>query len=216
MVEMAAKSKIGCALADSLCMFSMDLVGLCTEYAFPIEPMSNTQPSFMFAFGKESVYSLAVSPDSLIWCGSNSGCDIFSLDGQFVRHAAHDQFTRRCFGIAFDSNGEVFCSERERHRILVCSLDGGFIRSFGSEGSGTGYFYYPEALAVDGRGWLFVADSSNHRIQIVTRDGHFVNTFGSKGLGDGQFSYPGGIAFSSCGELFVADCVNARVQVRCF
>ena len=44
-------------------------------------------------------------------------------------------------------------------------MKGVFVTKWGKDGSGTGEFYYPDAVAVASDGSGYVADSSNHSIQ---------------------------------------------------
>ena len=86
-----------------------------------------------------------------------------------------------------------------------------FVRSFGSAGSGNGYFSNPIGIC-SGNGLLYVIDYGNGRVQAWTMEGVYVRSFGSEGSGNGQFSGPCGIC-SGNGLLYVADYGNGRVQV---
>ncbi len=87
-----------------------------------------------------------------------------------------------------------------------------FLRTWGTKGSESGQFLYPDHVAVSLKGYLYVADVNNNRIQKFTHDGKFVLSWGSQGSGDGQFKLPRGIAVDSDGNVYVADTGNSRIQ----
>jgi ELWxxDGT repeat protein len=115
-------------------------------------------------------------------------------------------------GMAVDSSGNVYVSDRNNHRIQKFTSSGTFITKWGSNGSGDGQFAYPYGVAVDGSNYVYVADSSNNRVQKFDSDGNFITKWGSYGTGDGQFSTPYGIAADGSGNVYVADYGNNRVQ----
>jgi hypothetical protein len=90
----------------------------------------------------------------------------------------------------------------------VASVEGVFLRQWGSRGDGDAKFESPVGVCVNGEE-VFVCDMFNHRIQVFSRDGSFVRQWGSKGRGQGQMMHPCGIAVSE-GEVFVCD---HRIQV---
>ncbi len=92
------------------------------------------------------------------------------------------------------------------------NFKGGFVRAFGSSGTGNGQFKAMKGLAVDPSGHVWVADSGNNRVQEFTSEGTFVRTFGSSGTGNGQFKEPEGIAVDASGDVWVADTYNNRLQ----
>jgi hypothetical protein len=46
------------------------------------------------------------------------------------------------------------------------SFTGGFLRTFGSQGTSDGKFNYPWGLTTDSMGFIYVCDKENHRIQV--------------------------------------------------
>jgi DNA-binding beta-propeller fold protein YncE len=96
----------------------------------------------------------------------------------------------------------------------VSAAGAGFLRAFGSTGSGNGQFQHPCYCALDDEGNLVVSDYSNHRIQVLRySDGAHLRTIGSQGSGNGQFSGPAAFAFDGAGHILVADNCNRRVQM---
>jgi DNA-binding beta-propeller fold protein YncE len=112
-------------------------------------------------------------------------------------------------------------------QIVVCDRDNCMIRifhldkfkithqifKFGSKGSATGKFLYPEAVAVDDRNNnIIVADCFNNRIQVFDSHGSFLFKFVSLGSNDGQFKSPSEVSVTKQGLIVVSD-NNHRIQV---
>ncbi|PID73225.1 MAG: hypothetical protein CSB33_04705 [Desulfobacterales bacterium] len=77
--------------------------------------------------------------------------------------------------ITVDSAGNIYASNYVGFSIRKFSADGGLLKEWSSNGSQTGKFKNPKALATDGEGNLYVADTGNSRIQIFSEDGRFVS-----------------------------------------
>jgi tripartite motif-containing protein 71 len=94
----------------------------------------------------------------------------------------------------------------------IRDVDGAFLTTWGSSGSGNGQFSLPEGVATDGSGHVYVADTNNDRIQKFDASGTFLTTWGSVGSGNGQFDSPIGVATDGSGNVYVADTFNHRIQ----
>jgi DNA-binding beta-propeller fold protein YncE len=117
-------------------------------------------------------------------------------------------------GIAVDSTGGyVYVADTNNQRILKTTTSGSPVTSWGSYGSGNGYFNYPRGVALDSSSNVYVADTNNHRIQKFQSAGAFSSAFGSYGTGDGQFNKPAGVFVDSSGTIYVADTGNNRIQI---
>ena len=76
---------------------------------------------------------------------------------------------------------KVFVSHN--HCILVYQLDGKFVSSIGSEGSGELQFKCPWGLSADeSNNDIYICDYSNHRIQIISENLQFNSEFGKDTL----------------------------------
>ena len=104
-------------------------------------------------------------------------------------------------------------ADSSNHRIQVFDEKGGFIRAFGSSGSGDGQLSSPYNVVVDLRGNYFVAEYGNHRVSVFNSNGQFFWKFGSKGNGNGQLSNPHGIGLMSNGNVVVGEYNNQRVSI---
>lgn len=70
-------------------------------------------------------------------------------------------------GLAVDSSDRIFISDTGHHRIVICTPDGGFLTSFGQEGTELGQFKRPCGLDITTDGTLVIADPGNKRLQII-------------------------------------------------
>src|SRR5262249_43565373 len=134
------------------------------------------------------------------------------------------------WGVAADSAGNLYLSDRNNHLIRKVS-PGGVI----SRVAGTGFFGFsgdggpataaqlnnPQGMAIDGAGNLFIADGYNHRVRKIGADGIIRTVAGTGSQGDGgdggpatnsQLRYPQGVAVDSDGALYIADTSNGRLR----
>ncbi len=109
---------------------------------------------------------------------------------------------------------EVFVSDSEKHCISIFSRSlGGILRSFGTNGSGQGYFRSPRGIALDKNSNMFVVDSENHRIQKFSLDGRFISSVGSMGNNPLQFYFPKDITYNLANDrIYILD-GNDQVQI---
>ena len=115
-------------------------------------------------------------------------------------------------GVAISADNTVFVASC--HCVKKFTLEGQFIASVGSKGSGPLQFNVPWAIAYNGtNNRLYVCDTYNHRITILNHDLTFHGSFGSKGHDARYFDWPAGISVDSKGDVLVAEYTNRRVQV---
>ena len=96
-------------------------------------------------------------------------------------------------GVALDSDRNVYVTDAWTDRVSVFTVEGDFIRSFGTSGDGEGQFRRPSGIAIDYNDNVLVVDALNDRVQRLTRDGSFISQWGSSGSGNGEFLSPWGI-----------------------
>src|SRR3990170_624495 len=87
-----------------------------------------------------------------------------------------------------------------------------FILAWGESGIGkSGFFSFPQNIAIDDLGNVYVTDLGNMRVQKFNNNGEFLKAWGSSGTGSGQFHSPAGIAVFN-GTVFVVDTQLHNVQ----
>ena len=119
------------------------------------------------------------------------------------------------FGVAVDSNDNIYVADYSNHRIRIIS-SAGVVRTFAG---GTAVFDSPHDVTVDSSGNVYLVDADNHRIRKITPAG-MVSTFAGSGTQgyhnatgtEAQFYSPEGVAADSDGNVYVADSSNNRIQ----
>jgi DNA-binding beta-propeller fold protein YncE len=121
--------------------------------------------------------------------------------------------------IAIDPHGTLWVTDA-RGQFQLFDLDGTYLETWGTPGSGDGQFNFvrPNGDAYGGvafgqDGALYVVDTGNLRVQKFDRDRTFVASWGGQGSGDGQFLDPLSIAIDGQGMLYVLDDLRDDVQV---
>ena len=90
---------------------------------------------------------------------------------------------------------------------MFSDIDGNYVTSWGSEGSGKGQFKQPGDIAADfSEGVIFVSEIGNNRIQKFDTNGNFLGMWGSTGKGLGQFDHAGDVDLDSIQKVvYVTD-----------
>lgn len=80
----------------------------------------------------------------------------------------------------------------------------GFVRSWGTIGSGAGQFNSPEGIATDSSGNVYVVDRGNDRIQKFDSSGNFLTSWGTA-AGSGHLADPLAVSVDAGGTVYVLD-----------
>ncbi|MBI4478483.1 MAG: hypothetical protein HY651_00505 [Acidobacteria bacterium] len=134
------------------------------------------------------------------------------------------------YGVAVDSAGNVYASDRSNNQVVKISAAGilsivagnGILGYSGDGGLAiSASLSYPVGLVVDGSGNLYIADRDNQRVRRVSPDG-IITTVAGNGQygfsGDGvqatatRLASPAGLAIDGSGNLYIADLNNHRVR----
>jgi hypothetical protein len=114
--------------------------------------------------------------------------------------------------VAVGTDGTVYVSDHDAHRVVRYSTDGTYLGSFGSLGSAPGELHYAWGVTVAPSGNVFVADSANRRIQEFAPDGTFVRVVPTPGPGTGYLQWPEDVAVAVDGDVSVTDTTADRVM----
>ncbi len=129
------------------------------------------------------------------------------------------------FGLAIDSEDNIYATDRTIHRIRKITPEGVVTTIAGSTvGSldGTGIdaqFNNPAGIDIDAAGNLYVADAGGNQIRKITPEG-VVTTLagaGTAGVVDGEgtiatFNQPIGVAVDEFGYVYVADFTGRKLR----
>lgn len=66
--------------------------------------------------------------------------------------------------LAIDSQGRIYITDPDRHRVIVFDANGNYLARFGQFGTGNGQFNLPNGLFIDAEDNIYVADTGNNRI----------------------------------------------------
>jgi sugar lactone lactonase YvrE len=165
-----------------------------------------------------------ISPDGIITTYAGTGNSNYSGDGGPATSAS----LSNPYGVAVDSNGNVYIADSGSERIrmvspsgIITTVAGGNCCSVGDGGAATAaYLNYPTAVAVDSSGNLYIADTQSFRVRKVS--GGIITTIAGTGVdgysGDGgpatsaDIFEPQGLAVDSSGNVYVAD-GSSRIRV---
>jgi sugar lactone lactonase YvrE len=89
---------------------------------------------------------------------------------------ANGQFATSGGGIAVDKAGNVYVADSDNARVQVFSAKGGFLRKWGSPGTGDGQFGIAADIAIAPDGTVLVADDPNSRYEAFSSSGAFQAT----------------------------------------
>ncbi len=168
-----------------------------------------------------------VDPKGIITTIAGNGTAGFSGDGGPAVKASFNYPS----GLALDSKGNLYISDRSNNRIRVVNPKG-IVSTYagnGEEGYGgdsgpalKARIDRPFGLAIDKKDNLFIADRRNNRIRKVNPSGIITTAAGDGGffyMGDNGPAYrasiagPTGVAVDDNDNLYIADRNNNRIRV---
>src|SRR4051794_28210806 len=145
-----------------------------------------------------------VNTSGIITTLAGTGTAGFSGDGG----PANAAMLRDPYGVAVDSSGNVYISDRANFRIRKVTPAGTISTYAGNGTSGFGgdagqatsaSFFNPTGLAVDNTGNLYIADSANYRVRKINAATGIISTVAGNGTpnfgGDGGPATSAGVPF---------------------
>ena len=148
--------------------------------------------------------------------GEAGGC--VDADGTGPLELGDGQFNEP-WGVAVDSQGQIYVADTWNGRIQVFDSVGNFLRKWGYFNTTNGTLgdplalFGPRGIAVDGSDNLIVADTGNKRVLQFTPNGELLNQVGGGGVLLGNFEEPTDVAVDPTdGSIYVADAWNRRIQ----
>jgi sugar lactone lactonase YvrE len=177
----------------------------------------------VYDLAKTEYTSIAVDAESLIGVAVARGL-LYVTDSVSSRLLCLDPKGRRLWTLGRDdgflrptgiaaSNDRLYVVDTMLNRVVVVTLAGQIVRTFGERGEGPAQFNFPTNIARAADGRLFVTDTMNFRVQVFDAEGRYLSSFGQLGDGAGDFDKPKGIAVDSGGHIYVVEGLNDVVQI---
>jgi len=135
------------------------------------------------------------------------------------------------YGVAIDSSGNVYISDRSNKKIRKITASGiistiagtGTSGATGDGGSATSAtLNFPTGVAVDLSGNVYISDTNNNKIRKITASTGFITTIAGTGAtgsaGDGgsatsaTLNFPRGVALDSSGNVYISDSANHKIR----
>jgi DNA-binding beta-propeller fold protein YncE len=118
------------------------------------------------------------------------------------------------WGIAVDSQGNVYVADTWNHRIQKFDANGKFLLQWGTGGvsnEGNDRFWGPRGILVAPDGKVYITDTGNRRVVVFDSQGKYLFTFDTNG--DAQLNEPVGIALGQDQHIYIGDTWNNRVAI---
>ena len=128
---------------------------------------------------------------------SESNIKMFTIQGRHVRTIDRGSTTFRPYGITISPDGRIYVCDCAKHCVCVFDVNGKFLFSFGSHGSGDKCFDLPVDLCFASDGFLYITDRKNSRICVYKGNGKFIRKFTTT-------YQPTCIDATKCGHLIVS------------
>ena len=167
--------------------------------------------------GLDHPHGIAVCDDVVyVAITGNRRISVFKISGVFCNSFGSKRL-HKPYDVAVLRDKQLLVADSELHCIHIFTLDGKYVRKFGTRGNNVNQMncLYGLATYFNGlEGYIVLADTTNHRVQIFKDDDfQCVHYFGSYGSEKGQFNSLCGIAVSPHGRIYVSDRYNKRIQI---
>jgi len=116
------------------------------------------------------------------------------------------------YGVAGDSQGQVYVSDLYNGCISVFDSKGKFIKYFGEKDPKETIIEAPGILRISGDK-LYCTDIKKSKVLIFDMTGKLLKEIGGQGQENGQFQAPNALTVDKDGTLYVVDTGNQKVQV---
>ena len=136
----------------------------------------------------------------------NNNIKMFTIQGRHVHTIDRGSTTFIPYGITISPDGHIYVCDGANHCVCVFDVNGKFLFSFGSRGSGDECFDSPVDLCFASDGFLYITDFYNSGICVYDKDGKFIRKFTT--------TYkPDCIDATDCGHLIVSSCLSDKVMI---
>ena len=149
-------------------------------------------------FGNE--HGLRIDRHDNVWVTDNGNHRVMKLStegevlmtlGRKGQAGTSDDTFDRPADIAFGPNDELYVADGYGNsRVVKYDAEGGFVKTWGTPGSGPGEFDLVHSVAVDSQGRVYASDRENNRIQIFDPEGTLLDTWNHLGATQNVFITP--------------------------
>ena len=136
----------------------------------------------------------------------NNNIKMFTIQGQHVRTIDRGSTTFKPYGITISPDGHIYVCDGVSDCVCVFDVNGKFLFSFGSCGSGDECFILPEDLCFASDSFLYITDVHNSTVCTYDEDGKFIRKFTT-------IYEPTCIDATDCGHLIVSSFMSHKVMV---
>ena len=136
----------------------------------------------------------------------NSNIKMFTVQGQHIRTIDRGNTTFKPKGITISPDGHIYVCDGANHFVCVFDVNGKFLFSFGSRGSGDKCFDCPRDLCFASDGFLYITDVNNSRICVYDKDGKSIREFTPN-------YQPTCIVATDCGHLIVSSVLYHKFMI---
>jgi hypothetical protein len=120
------------------------------------------------------------------------------------------KFSHHCLGLFVDVNNTLYCSLRNKNRVVKISLDA--MNPTEITIAGTQSTNEPWGIFIDTNFNLYVADAANHRIQLFQSGQSNGQTVAGNGIPQNlRLNWPTDVVLDADGYLYIGDAHNGRV-----
>jgi sugar lactone lactonase YvrE len=147
---------------------------------------------------------VAVDAKGNFYVGDTSSRKVFVVNGEnkILRIIDLSANAKSIGSIAVDRlRSTLLIPDAKGRQILVYNLTGELLKTV----DGTGYFSYPNAVAVASDGSMYIADSFNATIVHFSAEGKYVSSIGKRGDSAGNLTLVTGVAVDSEDHIYVTD-----------
>ena len=133
--------------------------------------------------------------------------NVFTIQGRHVRTIDRGSTTFEPWGITISPDGHIYVCDGANDCVCVFDVNGKFLFSFGSRGSGDECFDWSRDLCFASDGFLYITDVNNGRICVYDKDGKFIAKFPTTN------HRPNCIDATDCGHLIVSSLLSDTVMI---
>ncbi|GAX91369.1 NHL repeat-containing protein [Effusibacillus lacus] len=124
-------------------------------------------------------------------------------------YGQRDRELRNPIDLAVGSDGTVFVTDSDNHRIQVFDGQGEYVLHFGEQGQEEGKLNYPVGIALDSKQNIYVVEVLNQRISVFDRTGKFLKVLTDK---KSAVKAPTAIAIDPKDQIYVVDKSDSRIK----